>query len=270
METFLPGFAAFFANMIIALLTDFGMQDYFVGAMKGVILSVNRNIRIIDISHDIPPQDIRSAAFTLRNCYDEFPAGTIFAAVVDPGVGSERSAILVESQNRFFIAPDNGLLSFIFNTAEDFRVFKIIESRFFRHPVSRTFHGRDIFAPAAAHLASGVRPDEFGPRTGDFVCCEEARPFRSPENVLFGEIIHADRFGNLITNLRQTDLPTDFALEIAGRRIENLQTCFAGAAADEIFTIFGSAGFLEIAAYCNSARLILDCRIGEKCKIVEK
>ena len=148
--------------MIIALLTDFGTKDYFVGAMKGVILNINENAKIIDITHEIEPQNIRSASFTLRACYKNFPPKTIFVAVVDPGVGSERRAILVETEDYFFIAPDNGLLSFIFNESDDFLVYEITNEKFFNQPVSQTFHGRDIFAPCAAHLSKGVLPAEFG------------------------------------------------------------------------------------------------------------
>jgi hypothetical protein len=143
---------------IIALVSDFGTRDYFVGAMKGVILTINRNANVIDITHDIEPQNIASAGFTLRACYGEFPPQTIFVAVVDPGVGSDRRAILVETEKYYFLAPDNGLLGFVFDETENYCVYALTEETYFRRPVSRTFHGRDVFAACAAHLSKGVAP----------------------------------------------------------------------------------------------------------------
>ena len=144
-------------------MTDFGNRDYYVGAMKGVILSINPDARIIDITHDIEPQNITSAAFVLSACYRDFPPATIFVCVVDPGVGSERRAIVVESNDHIFVGPDNGLFSFVLNP--NARVIAIKNDRFFRKPVSSTFHGRDIFAPVAAHLSLGIDLHELGPRS---------------------------------------------------------------------------------------------------------
>lgn len=256
--------------MLIALLTDFGTRDYFVAAMKGVILSIDESAKIIDISHEIKPQNIQSASFTLRSCYEDFPPKTIFAAVVDPGVGSERRAILVETADYYFIAPDNGLLSFVFNSHEtgenanggksfkkSVRVFELTDSRFFKYNLSNTFHGRDIFAPVAAHLASGVNPEEFGREITDYQILSESKPHKISASNIEAEIIHADRFGNLITNLKRADLPAKFSIRIGETRIEKLCVFFAEAEPDEIFMIFGSAGFLEIAARNNSAARIL-------------
>ena len=169
--------------MIIALLTDFGTKDYFVGAMKGVILGINENAGIIDITHEIEPQNISEASFTLRACYKNFPSHTIFVAIVDPGVGSKRRAILVETEDYFFIAPDNGLLSFVFNESEDFTVYEITNEKFFYHPVSKTFHGRDIFAPCAAHLSKKMLPSEFGKEINDFINFSETKPRKVSENI---------------------------------------------------------------------------------------
>ncbi len=249
---------------IITLLTDFGTKDYFVGAMKGAILSINKRAKIIDITHEIPPQDIFSANFTLRACYRDFPIKTIFVAVVDPGVGSNRRAILVETEDYYFIAPDNGLLSFIFNEATDFRVFEFADEEFFKHPISRTFHGRDIFAPVAAHLSNGVKANEFGSETQDFVRFEESKPRKVSEKETEAEIIHIDRFGNLITNLVQKDLPESFTLKINEKKIEKLQNFFAEAENQELFMILGSAGFLEIIAFQSSAANLLKVKSGQK------
>lgn len=254
----------------IALLTDFGTRDFFVGAMKGVILSINENINIVDITHEIPPQDIRSASFTLRACYAEFPEKTIFVAVVDPGVGSDRRAILVKTEKYYFIAPDNGLLSFMFNEEQNFKVFEITNEKFFRYPVSKTFHGRDIFSPSAAHLSNGIEPNEFGNEIDDYIKFDEAKPERIFEDEMQGEIIYIDHFGNLITNLKKEELPGDFILEIGSKKIETLKTYFAEAEKSEVFMIFGGAEFLEIAACEDSAQNILKIEVGEKVKIIEK
>ena len=251
---------------LIALLTDFGTKDYFIGAMKGAILSINSEARIIDITHEIEPQDVSSASFTLCACYRNFPKKTIFVAVVDPGVGSNRRAVLVETENYFFIAPDNGLLSFVFNAQTsvlpenseiNFRVYEITNSIFIAKNVSVTFHGRDIFAPVAAHLSNGVKPEEFGSEIKDFVCLPIAKPQRINDADIEAAIIHIDRFGNLITNLKREDLPGKFSLVINGRKIEKLRSYYAEAGSGEIFMIFGSAGFLEIVAFRNSAAKLL-------------
>ena len=256
--------------MIIALLTDFGTQDFFVGAMKGVILSINNEVNIVDITHDISPQDIQAASFTLRACYREFPEKTIFVSVVDPGVGSSRRAILVETDKYYFIAPDNGLLSFIFNGEENFKVFEITNENFFRHPVSKTFHGRDIFSPSAAHLSNGVEPKEFGNEIDDFIKFDETKPEKLSGNEIQGEIIYIDHFGNLITNLKREDLSDEFISEIGGKKVESLKTYFAEAEKSEVFMIFGGAEFLEIAACEDSAEKILKIEVGEKVKISPK
>jgi S-adenosylmethionine hydrolase len=250
--------------MIIALLTDFGTKDYFVGAMKGAILSINETAKIVDIAHEIPPQDVHSASFTLRACYKNFPKKTIFTAVIDPGVGSNRRAILVETDDYYFVAPDNGLLSFIFDDETNFRVFELSEERFFAEKISRTFHGRDIFAPVAAHLSKGVAPNEFGAEIKDFIRFRTTKPRKISANKIEAEIIHTDCFGNLITNLEQTDLPESFTLEIGSKRIGKLQNFFAEAETGEVFMILGSAGFLEVVAFRASAANLLNAKVGQK------
>jgi S-adenosylmethionine hydrolase len=252
-------------NSNIALLTDFGTKDYFVGAMKGAILSINERTNIIDITHEIPPQDVLSASFTLRACYKDFPFKTIFVAVVDPGVGSKRKAILVEIENYCFIAPDNGLLSFVFEE-EKIRVLELTNKNFFS--VSRTFHGRDVFARIAAHLSKGVNPNEFGAEIKDFIHIKTAKPRKISKQEIEADIIHIDHFGNLITNLKQTDLPENFMLKINGKIINKLQTFFAEAERSELFMILGSAGFLEIAAFQDSAEKLLNVQINQKVLLV--
>ncbi len=210
--------------MVIALLTDFGTKDYFVGAAKGIILSINENAQIIDITHEIPPQEIKSASFTLRACYKDFPKKTVFVAVVDPGVGSERRAILAETEDYYFIAPDNGLLSFVFNEEKNFFVFELTNEKFFKYSISRTFHGRDIFAPAAAHLSNGTKPNEFGKEIKDFVRFEESQPRKVSKKETEAEIIYVDRFGNLITNLTQKICPKVLQLKLTVKKSANCKT----------------------------------------------
>lgn len=253
--------------MIIALLTDFGTKDYFVSAMKGTILSINEEVKIIDITHEIEPQDIKSASFTLASVYQNFPAKTIFVSVVDPGVGSIRRALLVETDEYFFVAPDNGLLSFIIQREQNFQVFELTDSRFFLPIVSQTFHGRDVFAPVAAWLSKGIEPNEFGSKINDFIKIENTRPKHISVNLLESEIIHIDRFGNLITNLKREDVENDFTIEINGKLIEKYYDYYAEAEPNEIFAVFGSADYLEIVAYQNSAQDLLKVKTGEKIKV---
>ncbi len=253
--------------MMIALLTDFGTKDYFVGAMKGVIFSINERANVVDITHEIPPQDISAAGFTLRACYKNFPPKTIFVAVVDPGVGSARRAILVETESYYFVAPDNGLLSLVFDREKNFVVYELANEKYFAENVSRTFHGRDIFAPVAAHLSKGVAPNECGTKIENFIRLKNSKPEKISEKIITAEIIHIDRFGNLITNLTKNDLPENFTLEIGGRAISRLQNFFAEADTGELFLIAGSAGFLEVAAFQASAKEILRLEVGAKIRL---
>lgn len=251
----------------IALLTDFGTRDYFVGSMKGVILSINPGAVIIDITHEVTPQNIGEAAYTLRACYRDFSVGTIFVAVVDPGVGSERRAILVETEGQYFISPDNGLLSFVLD--KNSRIYEITESRFFRAPVSKTFHGRDIFAPVSAHLSLGVAANAFGDEIFDPITIEEEAP-RVFEGGVEGEVIHIDRFGNLITNIESGTLPGAFTVEINGVKIDKKVDFYAEAREGEAFAIAGSAGYLEISLRDGSAEKALGIEIGQTILVMDK
>ncbi|HEX8287691.1 MAG TPA: SAM-dependent chlorinase/fluorinase [Pyrinomonadaceae bacterium] len=255
---------------VIALLTDFGTADYYVGAMKGVILSINSVARVVDITHEVSPQDIASASFILRACYGNFPQKTIFVAIVDPGVGSPRKAILVETEDYFFIAPDNGLLSFVFNEKKIFRVFELTNEKFFLPRFSSTFHGRDIFAPCAAYLSNGTEPEEFGNEIKDFVCYQELKPQTSDENEIEATIINIDRFGNIVTNIKQENAPNDFVLSIDGNIIEKLYEYYSEAIDSEAFMIWGSAGYLEISVFKDSAAKKLAAQTGQKIKLLRK
>jgi S-adenosyl-L-methionine hydrolase (adenosine-forming) len=259
-------------HSIITLLTDFGAQDYFVGAMKGIILSINPEANIVDISHDIPPQDIEAAAFNLLGCYQTFPAGTVHVAVVDPGVGSDRKPIVIKCAQQYFVGPDNGLFSWICDREQDWQAFQLTKSEFFRQPVSHTFHGRDIFAPIAAVLCKGIPISELGEAVEDIVRLEPLEPKRIDDGTIEGRVIHIDRFGNCITNLRPADLSANgdatWKLTIRGREISSFLKFFAEEQEIDIFCIVGSAGFLEIAARNRSAAQILNVQRNEPLSFV--
>ena len=253
---------------IITLLTDFGSQDYFVGAMKGVILSINPAAQIVDLTHEIPPQDIHAAAFNLLASYRSFPPQTIHVAVVDPGVGSARRPLLIESGEQFFVGPDNGIFSWICERGENCRARHLTNQEFFRHPVSATFHGRDVFAPVAAALSNGLSPEKFGPSVADLVRLESLEP-KVAEEFTEASIIHIDRFGNCITNLTRDNIgeePGLVKLVINRREVTAFRKFFAehSEGDHELFCLIGSAGFLEIAARNASAAEVLDARPGQK------
>jgi len=249
---------------IITLLTDFGAQDYFVGAMKGAILSINSDAGIVDITHEIPPRDIRAAAFNLLAVYEDFPAGSVHVAVVDPGVGSARRGIIVKCAGQFFVGPDNGVFSWICERERAFLAVDLTNQKFFRHPLSNTFHGRDIFAPVAAALSNGVDLKQFGPSIDNLVQLRSLEPLPI-DGGLEATIIHIDRFGNCITNLTRDHFAAGAKLVVNRREVSSLREFFAekSGAQDQLFCILGSAGFLEIAAENNSAAQILNARRGD-------
>ena len=246
---------------VITLLTDFGTADYFVGAMKGVILSINPQAVIVDITHEIPSQDVAAGAFTLLAAYDTFPDRTIHVAVVDPGVGSSRRPLVVSAREYLFVGPDNGIFTHIYDRNPSFEAFHITNDKYFRHPVSNTFHGRDIFAPVAASLSNGVDASSFGPRIENPIhILNSAEP----------HVIHIDRFGNLITNITRDQFKDGTTLVVNGRAIRAFKRFFGEkiGEADEPFAIWGSAGFLEIAINGRSAAEILDVKRGDQITLI--
>lgn len=257
---------------IVTLTSDFGTTDYFVGAMKGAILAVNPDANPVDITHEISAQDIEAAAFTVIAAHRTFPAGTVHVAVVDPGVGSARRAIVAMTEKHFFVAPDNGLLSYVYDGEPLVKVFHVTNERFFRHPVSATFHGRDVFAPVAGALSRGVAPAELGEEIVDFVRFEIKKPELIDENTIVAQVFHIDRFGNCLVNLTRDDLPhnfIEFRVEINNREISPVQSYYAEAGqTGELFMIFGSAGFLELVAFRDSAANILG--VEKKAELVIK
>jgi S-adenosylmethionine hydrolase len=252
---------------MITLLTDFGTADYFIPAVKGVILSINPQAQIIDLTHEIPAQDIAAAAFTLGACYHNFPAGTIHLAVVDPGVGSARRAIVARAGKQFFVGPDNGIFSYIYAREPQVTVFQIDREEYFRHPVSATFHGRDVFAPVAAWLSRGLTAEAVAREIHDFVKLEIPQPLTAESGKrIVGSILHIDRFGNCITNLTERELRPDqsaIKMLVAGRKVIRFGSHFAEATrGDELFAYLGSAGYWEIALWCDSAAQRLAVRRG--------
>ena len=243
---------------VITLLTDFGTADYFVGAVKGAILSVNPNVVIVDITHEIPAQDIEAGAFTLFASYETFPAATIHVAVVDPGVGSARRPIIVAANEQFFVGPDNGIFSYIYDREPSHPVFHVTAEKYFRPNPSSTFHGRDIFAPVAAALSTGVMPEQFGPEINDHV---RLRPLEKPLR-----IIHNDHIGNCVTNNKRERFEGEFKnLSINGKRIDSMHEFYGEAVSEEeIFAIWGSAGFLEISVNGGSAAQVLSAKRGDE------
>jgi hypothetical protein len=265
--------------MLITLLTDFGAADYFVGALKGAILSFNERARIVDLTHEIPAHDIQAGAFTLLAAYDSFPRGTIHVAVVDPGVGSARRPLLVATQNYLFVGPDNGLFSYACEREQGVRVYQLTNEKFFRAPVSATFHGRDIFAPVAAALSNGVPPEAFGELIDDHVRLAPLAPGRDAAGAAWlGTVIHVDRFGNLVTNITRREVGGEefgegVRLEIGGREISSLRRFYAedrGASAADLFAIWGSAGFLEISAERASAAELLRAGRGQPVRLTRR
>lgn len=262
--------------MLVTLLTDFGTADYFVGAMKGALLSVNPQACIVDLTHEIPAHDVEAGAFTLLAAYGSFPAQTIHVAVVDPGVGSARRPVLIAAHGHFFIGPDNGIFSYVCDEADDARVYHLTNESFFRSPVSATFHGRDIFAPVAGALSQHPLPGKFGELIEDRVRLAPLAPVREGDGAWSGRIIHVDRFGNLITNISRRELTDEqlsagVKVEIGGREISSFRKFYveaAGGAEGELFAIRGSAGWLEIAANRASAAQLLQAARGQLVRVV--
>ena len=258
------------SKSVITLLTDFGTEDYFVGAMKGVILSRSPGTALIDLTHSIPPHDIRAAAFTLNAAYSWFPVGSIHLVVVDPGVGSERRPALVEAGMHLFVGPDNGIFTLILDRWPAAQMRHLTNSAYFLPDPSTTFHGRDIFAPVAAALAEGISPIEFGPAIEDPVRLESMRVERAPDGSHNGRIIHVDHFGNCITNLPAELLPpstrnSDFVFQVKEFQIRALAQSYSERMhePDLPFLIRGSAGFLEISLPCSSAARALKVDVGD-------
>lgn len=249
---------------VVTLTTDFGLADHFVGAMKGVLLDFLPEVNIVDISHAVQAFDVLDGALMISEAYSYFPAGTVHMVVVDPGVGSDRRPILATVGEHYFVAPDNGVLSLVFASAERITVREITSSHYFRQPVSNTFHGRDIFAPVAANLAKGVDPAKFGEEITDYAAFAAPKPRTAPDGSLRGIVLKIDRFGNLITNIGAADVPhilgdnaPSFRIVIGQHEITDIFSHYAQGAPGKLFGIIGSTGCLEICANRGSAAKLL-------------
>ncbi len=288
---------------IITLLTDFGTRDPYVASMKGVIFSINPEAKIVDITHQIPPQDILEAAYTLFASYKYFPKGTIHVIVVDPGVGSRRRIIALKTKNYIFIAPDNGVLSLVLQKEKVYpvrsprygrgirplqgritsngvkEIIEITNEKYFLKPVSDTFHGRDIFSPVAAYLSRGIPLRNFGKRIEMTKELKIATP-EMKKGKLMGRIIHIDRFGNLVTNVDREILsklkrkkpassagPPTRWIKIGKRRIQGIKKSYVNVGKGELLALFGSSGFLEISINFGNASKVLGMKRGEKIEV---
>lgn len=253
---------------VIALLTDFGIEDPYVGAVKAVISGINPKVQIIDISHHVPPQDIQEGAFILYSSYKYFTKDTIFVAVVDPGVGTRRRIVCVRTGQYTFLAPDNGLLSLVLSKEKPLLTVEVTNTRYFLPEVSSTFHGRDIFAPVAAHLSRGLNPTKLGRRIDDLHTFPISSPIPKEKGVLEGEIIHIDRFGNLITNVEHewAEILTHglASISIKDKKIFNVSRTYQEGQVGELLALFGSSGHLEISVNMGNAKEVLGCTRGDK------
>jgi len=282
---------------VITLLTDFGTQDAYVGIMKGVIAGINPSATVIDICHSIPPQDTFSGAYLLSTSYKYFPEKTIHVAVVDPGVGSRRDIVCVETKDYFFLAPDNGLLSFIVHEERPKSIIRVTNSKYFLPSPSSTFHGRDVFAPVAAHLSLGVKPQQFGIRVNQLEQLDMPKPVQKKAGQVEGQIIYIDRFGNLITNITKEYLikgaggqkpevrskkPDAFEktskdkmllkydtieTTIGKKKIIGLSKTYIDAESGEPLVLIGSAGFLEVSINQGNAQKYFRVDRGNKIRV---
>ena len=262
---------------IITLTTDFGIRDTYVGIMKGVILGINPNAKLVDLTHDIPPQDIYEAAFSIYAAHNYFPNGTIHIIVVDPGVGSDRHAIVYRTDNAFFVCPDNGVLSYLLQSTENeaqqpINAVEIQNKAYYLSEVSNTFHGRDIFAPVAAHLSLGVPFADIGPPVQTLV----QLPIQAPElsgDTLIGQIVKIDRFGNAITNISESAIAGlesastgeifTYEIRIGSVRLNRLNRAYAESEIGKPLAIIGSSGLLEIAINSGNAKESLGLKWGD-------
>ena len=256
-------------NPIITLTTDFGYKDPFVGIMKGVILGINPSVTIIDITHGISPQNILEAAITIEMSFKSFPNGSIHIAVVDPGVGSVRRPILVNTEQYYFIGPDNGIFSRIYNVSERLEVIHITSEHYFLPERSLTFHGRDVFAPIAACLSKGIHISKFGDPINDYVSLTMPTPIIVNKNILEGEVMYIDRFGNAITNIKAQDIAEQKSLKVMLKgKIAPFKNHYSETGDDGLYSLMNSFGYLELFVYRGSASYHFDIKVGEKVAVM--
>ena len=242
-------------NPIIVLLTDFGSHGWYTGVMKGVIASVNPSASVIDLCHSISSEDVREGSFILGLSFGFFPRGTIFVAVVDPGVGSDRKNLIVKTDNHLFVAPDNGILTSVFERTAVERVYQVSPGKYTLAPQGSTFLGRDVFAPVAAHLSLGIPPEEIGEEVKSVLMVSAIQPFVNERGDISGRAVYVDDFGNIITNIEEAFLRSvfpgqiprdDLTIRLAGHTIRGVQRYYAQGECGKLMAIVDSWGFIEI------------------------
>ena len=245
---------------VVTLTTDFGLNDHFVGTMKGVILGIVPDAEIVDISHAVQAFDVLDGALTIAQAYSYFPTSTVHVVVVDPGVGTKRRPIIASSEQHHFVAPDNGVLSLIYAREERMHVRHVTSEHYFLQPISNTFHARDIFAPVAAYLAKRVDGEKFGELVDDYVRFNAPKPKPVDGRTMRGVVLKVDRFGNLITNITPQDVPMlfqatppQFKITVGKKEITDIKTNYSEGEPGEVFGILGSMGYLEISTNRGSA-----------------
>jgi len=254
---------------VIALITDFGTRDYYTAAMKGMILQVNPQATLVDVTHKISPQGIDEAAFVLRQVFPYYPNGTIFVAVVDPTVGTDRRILAARYSDRIILAPDNGILTFLHRDAELQEIRMVENRRYQAGSLSAIFHGRDIFAPVAGHLSRGLPLDKLGPIADHIEVLQVAKPTRRDNGTIEGSVMFIDRFGNLITNISERDLSIanssghSHEVSIGPHQIGPIHSTYADVAKGEPIALIGSTQMLEIAVNNGNAAQILNASRGD-------
>jgi S-adenosyl-L-methionine hydrolase (adenosine-forming) len=255
------------SDAIITLTTDYGMQDHLVGTLKGVILRINPDAKIVDINHHVTPYDLLDGALSIGAAYSYFPPRTIHVVVVDPGVGTERRPLLVSGESQYFVAPDNGVLSLVYERESSLVVRHITAEHYLLTPISNTFHGRDIFAPVAAWLSKAWQTAAFGEEVTDFVRLSLPKPQPANQGIK-GVVLRVDHFGNLMTNFKLDDLPETMVTEgkikllVGNKQIRQLAHTYSQGTSDEPFAILGSSGFLEISVSKGNAARALGVQRG--------
>ncbi len=277
-------------SRVITLTTDFGTGDGYVASMKGVILGINPQATVVDISHSVEPQFVRQASFIIHTSWRYFPEGSIHIVVVDPGVGSHRRAIILKTPSAYFVAPDNGTLSYVLHDIAEMQdphnraradqatsravpdgceAVSLTKKEYWRHPVSATFHGRDVFAPVAAHLSLDIPITEFGEKVDSLTVFPIPAPFKDATGQMVGHIIHIDRFGNLVTNLRSRDIPPGgAAVEVRNQRIDNTNRYYSQGSG--LMALIGSNDYLELSVRDGSAASILGAHVGDTIKLLNQ
>jgi S-adenosylmethionine hydrolase len=255
-------------NKIITLATDFGQAGGYAGTLKGVLLKINPYLTVVDVTHEITCFDILEGALVLNSFYRFFPRGTIHLAVVDPGVAGKRKGILIRTDDYFFVGPDNGIFSFVYEQEKVREIVNLTSSKYFLTRPSSTFHARDIFAPVTAYLSLGVKPGEFGPAAQDCYKFELPQPVYGKDCIM-GEIVYIDRFGNLITNISSDLIPNKSRMQVRfnDKKINHLSQYYEEEKKGKLLALIGSSNFLEIAVNQGSAQRTLKAKAGDKIKV---